>query len=333
MIKLEQAILGRLLRMSHYHINTSLRIFKSGFVNLFRNLWLTIAATAVMFVALTIIAIGVVINVTTANAIDVLSKELKTSIILKEGTPDDKRNALEKSIRNLEFVDTIVYISPSEAQARLTADPTIGNDILQASSLFDGDFLAPSLEVALNDLSQANKLAETAESEEFAEIVERVALGKTDTGAQTDAEKAIERAAATERFITIGTIIAAGALSAVSIMIIFNTIRMAIYTRRDEISIMKLIGATPNYIRGPFLVEASLYGFFAGIVASATVYALIFSVGAKVADTPEFAQTYEYFTDTTTIILMTLSLILIGVLIGAVSSMLAMERHLKLKDW
>lgn len=319
--------------MTGYHINTSVRVLKSGFVNLFRNLWLTIAATAVMWVALTIISIGVVINVTTTNAIDVLSKELKTSIILKETSTKVQRDNLEKTIRGLDFVETIVYVSPSEAQKRLTADPTIGKDILQASALFEGDFLAPSFEIALSDLSRANELATTAGAEEFSDTVERVALGKTDTGAQTDAEKAIERAAATERFITIGSIIAAGALSAVSIMIIFNTIRMAIYTRRDEISIMKLIGATPNYIRGPFLVEASLYGVVAGVLASATVYSLIFSLGSKVADAPEFAQTYEYFTQPATVILMTLSAVFIGILIGSVSSMLAMERHLKLKDW
>jgi cell division transport system permease protein len=319
--------------MTAYHIHTSLRVLKSGFVNLFRNLWLTIAATAVMWVALTIISIGVVINVTTSNAINVLSKELKTSIILKEGVDKVKRDALEQKVRGLDFVETVVYISPAEAQSRLTADPTIGKDILQASALFEGDFLAPSFEVALNDLSRANELATAVETDEFTDIVERVALGKTDTGAQTDAEKAIERAAATERFITIGSVIAAGALSAVSIMIIFNTIRMAIYTRRDEISIMKLIGATPNYIRGPFLVEASLYGVIAGLLASATVYSLIFSLGAKVSDAPEFAQTYDYFTQPATVVLMTLSAVFIGILIGAVSSMLAMERHLKLKDW
>jgi cell division transport system permease protein len=286
-----------------------------------------------MLVALTIILIGVVINVTTSNAIDVLSKELKTSIILKEGVSSDDRSELEKKIRALDFVDSVVYVSPSEAQSRLTADPSIGKDVLQASALFEGDFLAPSLEVALLDLSRANELADVARADEFKDTVERVALGKTDTGAQTDAEKAIERAAAVDRFITIGTIIAASALSAVSIMIIFNTIRMAIYTRRDEISIMKLIGATPNYIRGPFLVEASLYGVFAGIVASLVVYSLIFTLGSNVADAPEFAETYAFFTDPATVVLMFLSAIMVGVLIGALSSMLAMERHLKLKDW
>lgn len=319
--------------MNQYHFYAMVRIFKTGFINLFRNLWLTIAATAVMLVALTIISLGVLINVTASNAIDVLSKELKTSIFLVEGTTTQDSSKLVEALRNLEFVDSVSYISPSQAQDRLTDDPTIGNEVLQATALFDGDFLAPSLEIGLSDLSRANEVAAVAESDSYTAIVKRVALGKTDTGAQTDAEKAIERAADTERFITIGSIVAAGSLSAVSVMIIFNTIRMAIFTRRDEIAIMKLIGATPSYIRGPFLVEASLYGVIAGIIANTVVYSLVFTLGSKVADTPEFEQTYAYFTQPSTVTLMLLSSITLGVLIGAVSSMLAMERHLKLKSW
>jgi cell division transport system permease protein len=320
--------------MNHYNLNTTLRIFKNGFTNMFRNLWLTIAATAVMLVALVIISLGVIINVTTTNAIDVLSQELKTSIFLNEDVTIEQRNALEKTLRSYEFVESVSYISPSQAQARLTDDPSIGNEVLQASALFEGaNFLAPSYEIGLNDLSRAGELSQIEDDPAFDSVVERVALGKTDTGKQTDAEKAIDRAAATERFITIGSIISAATLSAVSVMIIFNTIRMAIYTRRDEIAIMKLIGATPNYIRGPFLVEASLYGVFAGIFSNVVVYSLVYTLGGKVADAQEFSQTYEYFTNPSTVVLMVLSSITLGVLIGAVSSMLAMERHLKLKNW
>jgi cell division transport system permease protein len=320
--------------MKHHHFYSFLRVLKAGFVNLSRNLWLTIAATAVMVVALVIILMGVVLNITATNAIDVLSKELKTGIFLKEEVADADRFKLESELRGLDFVATVTYVSPSDAQKRLTQNPIIGNEVLQASAIFEGnDFLAPSYEVGLKDLSRAQELADLAEQDEFKDIISRVALGKTDTGAQTDAEKAIERAAATERFITISSIIAASALSLVSIMIIFNTIRMAIYTRRDEISIMKLIGATPNYIRGPFLVEASLYGVFAGIIATSLVYSLIYSLGGKVADAPEFVETYNYLTQTSTVVFMLLSSVTIGILIGAVSSMLAMERHLKLKHW
>ncbi len=320
--------------MKYYRIITFIRIIKAGFTNITRNLWLAIAATATMVVALVIVSSGVVLNTTTSNAIDVLSRDLKTSIFLKDGVTADQRAKLEKAIRNLDFVASVEYISPSQAQARLAKDPSIGEDVIRASALFNGaDFLSPSFDVTLNDLSRANELVTTVKADQYKNIVNRIALGKTDTGAQTDSEKAIDRAAATERFITIGSIISAATLSLISIMIIFNTIRMAIYTRRDEINTMKLIGATPGYIRGPFIVEASLYGIVAGIISNSIVYTLIFALGSKVSDAPEFAQTYSYFTQTSTVALMLFSTIALGLLIGVVSSTLAMEKHLKLKHW
>ena len=108
---------------------------------------------------------------------------------------------------------------------------------------------------------------------------------------------------------------------------------MAIYTRREEIRIMKLIGATPDYIRGPFLVEASLYGVFAGVIANVIVYSLIIVLGSEVSNQKEFAETYAFFTEPRTMITMLLGSVFLGILIGAVSSMLAMEKHLKLKHW
>lgn len=323
--------------MGHFHLYATLRILKSGFLNMFRNLWLTIAATAVMLVALFIIALGVIVNITTSNAIEVLSKELKTTIILNEGFTQDDQELMTNRIQEFEFVETVTFVSPEEAQRRLTEDPNLGGEIKQATELFEGaSFLKPSYEIGLNDLSRASELSVLSEEANIAPLIDRIAFGKTDTGdnaSKTDAEKAIERAAAVDRFITIGSVASASFLAAVSIMIIFNTIRMAIYTRRSEISIMKLIGATPNYIRGPFLVEASLYGVVAGSIASVAVITIINSLGSKVADSAEFSQTYNLLTTPSATIMIVLSLILLGVLIGVISSTLAMEKHLKLKHW
>ncbi len=311
----------------NHQMYTVFRIFKSGFTNLSRNLWLTIAATAVMLVALTIISLAVVLNITANNAIDVLAQNLKASIYLNDDVTTQQRGDLENEIRKIDVVSGVEFISSDLAQKNLAEDFKNDEGILQAYELVGGSVLPASLQISVSDLSRMQEIADVANQDKYKDIVSEVSLG------QTDAKKTIDRAAATQKFITLGSIISASVLSAVSIMIIFNTIRMAIYTRRDEISIMKLIGATPNYIRGPFLVEASLYGVFAGIVASTVVYALVFSLGAKVKDQAEFTQTYSYLTDFSTIVLMFFSAIMIGILIGAVSSMLAMEKHLKLKHW
>ncbi|MCA9345971.1 permease-like cell division protein FtsX [Candidatus Saccharibacteria bacterium] len=303
------------------------RILKSGFVNLFRNAWLTIAATAVMVVALTIISIAVVLNVTANNAINVLAKNLKASVYLHSGLSDPQKNSVKAAISSLDFVDSVELITQNQAKEDLAGDYQNNNDILQALELAGDDVLPESFKVSVTDLKRMPEIKTLLEQDQYKNLVDSVSLG------QTDAQATIDKAAGAQRFINIGSIISATFLSAISIMIIFNTIRMAIYTRREEIRIMKLIGATPDYIRGPFLVEASLYGIFAGVIAYGVVYSLVYTLGIKVSDQPEFSQTYNFFMNPGVMIGMFLSILLIGMLIGVISSMLAMEKHLKLKHW
>lgn len=307
--------------------HTALRIVKSGFVNLFRNAWLTIAATAVMVVALTIISIAVVLNVTANNAIDELARDLKASVYLKDSVNENQQKMLEEALATLDFVDSYELVTQDQAKEDLAVDFNNDTDILQALELAGEDVLPASYKITVNDLERMPEIKTLVEQPLFVETVESVSLG------QTDAQATIDKAASAQKFINVASIVSAITLSAVSIMIIFNTIRMAIYTRRDEIRIMKLIGATPGYIRGPFLVEASLYGVFAAVIAHIAVYSIIYSLGKKVASQPEFAQTYAFFTDFGTAFVMFLSVLLLGILIGSISSMLAMERHLKLKHW
>lgn len=307
--------------------NTAVRIFKSGVVNLFRNAWLTIAATAVMMVALIIISIAVVLNVTANNAIDELARDLKASVYLKDTATDSERKLLQSGLENLEFVDGVDFVTQDQAKQDLAGDFNNDTEILQALALAGEDVLPSSLRITVNDLERMPEIQTYAEQEQYKTIVDSVSLG------QTDAKATIDKAASAQKFINTGSIVAALALSAVSIMIIFNTIRMAIYTRRDEIRIMKLIGATPGYIRGPFLVEASMYGVIAGFLANAIVYSLVFVLGKKIASQQEFSQTYAFFTEPYIMAIMLLSVVLLGILIGVVSSMLAMEKHLKLKHW
>lgn len=308
-------------------IHTLQRIFKSGFINLFRNAWLTIAATAVMVVALTIISIAFVLNVTANNAIDVLAKDLKANVYIANDISEVQLQALKSGLQNLDFVDSVDYITQEQAREDLAGDFKQDDGIAQALALAGEDVLPASFRISVNDLKRMPEIQTFADSEEYSQLIDSVSLG------QSDAQDTIDKAASAQRFINTGSIVAAVTLSAVSIMIIFNTIRMAIYTRRDEIRIMKLIGATPDYIRGPFLVEASLYGVFAGIIAHIGVYSLVVSIGKKVAEQREFAATYDYLSSPWIVSAMLLSVVLIGIFIGLLSSMLAMERHLKLKNW
>ena len=118
-------------------------------------------------------------------------------------------------------------------------------------------------------------------------------------------------------------------LVGISMLIIFNTIRMAIFNRREEIQMMKLIGAEKSFIRGPFLVEAIVYGFFAALLACAVGYGLVALASPAL-------RSYEINIEPTTTALMyyagfiVMAMILLGALIGVASSLMATRRHLKL---
>lgn len=303
------------------------RIFNYGAKNMFRNLWLSVAAIAVMFVALTIILTTVILNVTANNAIAELSKNLKVSIYLRDGTTDEQRQALEREIVTQDYVEGVDYISKEVAQERFTASFRNDQQLLEGLSLIGQNTLPASLEVSVKDLDRLKDVEAVAKQQKFNEYVDSITLGRT------DARRTIDRAASAQKFITSASVFAAAVFTVISILIIFNTIRIAIYTRNEEIRNMKLIGATPGFIRGPFLVETSLYGIIAGVLSVCAVYSLLISVGSKLASQAEFSETYAFFTSTTTILGAFFATIFAGILVGIFSSALAMEKYLKLKRW
>jgi cell division transport system permease protein len=308
-------------------INSFWRVCIYGFKNLFRNAWLSIAAMAVMLVALVIILSTIVLNVTANNAINELSKNLKVSIYLKDDVTGDKQRELEHALRDNDFVSGVEYVSKQEAQERFTTSFQDDKSLLEGLTLVGGDTLPASYEVSVTNLDRMQDVEQIAGQDRFKNDIDSITLGRT------DARKTIERAAAAQSSITTGSIIAAGIFTAISILIIFNTIRIAIFTRSEEIRSMKLIGATPSFIRGPFLVETSLYGAVAGIVAASAVYSLILSLGSKIANQAEFAETYNLFTRPDIVAYVYIGTITVGILVGIFSSVLAMEKHLKLKRW
>lgn len=303
------------------------RIIKTGGSNFIRNAWLSVAATAVMVVALTIILLAVVLNATARGAITELSKNLKISVYFKEAVTEQQRITVEKAIKRSPYTAEVTYISLEEAQKQFTERFQNDQKLIDGLLLVGGETLPASLEVSVNNLDKISEVASIATQPEYAEVVESITLGKT------DAKKTIDRAVSAQRFIVGAGILSAAIFSAVSVLIIFNTIRMAIFTRSEEIRIMKLIGATPSYIRGPFLVEASIYGIIAGCIAVGAVYSLILLLGSKVASQAEFTQTYNHFAQTSTMLGLLLRAVVIGVAIGVTSSLLAMAKYLRLKKW
>jgi cell division transport system permease protein len=303
------------------------RICKSGAQNFFRNAWLSVAATAVMIVALVIILSSIVLNVAAQNAITELSKNLKISVYIKTDAKQTDITRLQNELSGNQYVASVTYITTDQAQQQFNESFGSDQKLIEGLALVGGNTLPASFEISVNNLSKFQEVGDIPKQQSYAATVDSISLGKT------DAKKTIDRAASAQKFITLASIIAAAVFAIVSMLIIFNTIRMAIFTRSEEIKIMKLVGATPSYIAGPFLVEACMYGIISGTIAASIVVGAVYYLGDKIGLQAEFIQTYNYFTEPKIIAVMYAGTILAGILIGVISSMFAMEKYLKLKSW
>ena len=169
------------------------RIVSYGFKNFFRNAWLSIAATAVMVVALTIILLAVVLNITARNAIKDLSKNLKASIYLKENVSDEQRNQLETELRRNSVVADVTYIPAEEANKKFSDSFKNDPRVLEGLALVGPSSLPASEEVSVTNLDRIGEIQQIAKSATYKDVVDSITLGKT------DAKKTIDRAASGER--------------------------------------------------------------------------------------------------------------------------------------
>jgi cell division transport system permease protein len=299
------------------------RIAIQGFRNFFRNAWLSVAATAVMVVTLTIILSSLAINLILTDNIEDIASRVKVSVYLNDGVPEDRKSQFEQALAQSDNVNSVRFIDKDEAFSIFLEQNADDPDIISGASITD-NVLPESFEIEVIDLTQIDDVIAVADQPQFADIVD-------ETSVNEQRRESIDNIARAQDYINLASITLAGIFAAISTLIIFNTIRMAVFTRSDEIEIMKLIGATPGYIRGPFLFEAAMYGVFAGILASVGVYSVLISLGPRVNDALLVNSTVDFFAAHWLLIF--LATILIGVIIGLLSSYFSTARYLKLKRW
>lgn len=299
------------------------RIAIQGFRNFFRNAWLSVAATAVMVVTLTIILSSFAVNMILSDNIKDIASRVKVSVYLNDNVPQERKDQLGQALRANSNVNGVRFIDKDEAFAIFLEQNADDPAIISGASITD-NVLPESFEIEVGDLTRIDEVIAVADQQQFSDIVD-------ETSVNEQRRESIDNIARAQDYINIASIVLAGIFAAISTLIIFNTIRMAVFTRSDEIEIMKLIGATPGYIRGPFLFEAAMYGVFAGILATVGVYSVLLSLGPRINQALLVNSTIDFFAAHW--FLITFGTLVIGVLIGLLSSYFSTARYLRLKRW
>ncbi len=311
---------------------TILRIIRYGVSNFSRNAWLTIAATVVMVLTLSIVLTTFTAQMVFGDTIQQIREKIDVSVYLcDKQVPDceiditeEQLGELRGAIQEVPIVTSIEYVTKEEALKKFIGDSKGDIEQLTAIGALDGlNPLPASLRVHVNDTNQLNLINDVVTQDRFKQMQAKPA---TTAGSR---KVVLERIAGAAEFATIAGLSGSGLFVVISMLIIFNTIRMAIFNRRDEIEIMKLIGAEKRFIRGPFIVEACLYGIIAALVSTVLVYAALVFAGPSIASSGiEIGPTQKFFAAWPLPIIG--AQIVIGILIGVLSSFMAMRRYLKI---
>jgi cell division transport system permease protein len=304
---------------------TFLRMCRYGVNNFTRNAWLTIAATAVMTITLLVIFVSVISQNVMGDTLQVVRDSVRMSIYLENDTQQEDVDRIVSEVEKLSSVTEVGVQSPDQARDDFVDqnknDPSTLDAVKEATNKFFW-----TLQIKVVDINDTSELAKFAENNE---LVKAHLDANHPPSFKGDRREAIETIASTASFAQNVGIILSAVFVAISTLIIFNTIRMAIFNRREEIQMMKLIGAERSFIRGPFIVEAVVYGFFAALLATGIGFAL-FTVAAPALDVAGIAVTQTMNLMTIYVGFVLLGMIIAGAIIGIISSLLATRRYLKL---
>jgi len=304
---------------------TFVRMLRYGANNFTRNAWLTIAATAVMTITLLIIFVTVASRTVLSDTVGALRDKVDMSIYLKTETKDETAFDLTEQLKELSSVRSVKYISAKQARELIAEENK--NDLQYLEALKEATNKNPGiLRVVVEDINDTSQLKEFVDTNEL--LADNIDPNREPSfaGERRSSIEAIGRAIG---FAEQVGLVASLIFVAISSLIIFNTIRMAIFNRKEEINMMKSIGAEKSFIRGPFIVEAVVYGFIAAIFASAIGFAIVYgskdvlnSYQITIQPTLDLVTNYAGF--------IILVMIFIGAVIGVVSSLLATRRYLKI---
>ena len=309
-------------------VRSSARILKYGTKGFSRNIWLSTAATVVMSITLIILFVTVVASVILTNTAEMMKDKIDITIYFKPNTSEEKLGELTETIKKDPNIKSVETSTSEEEYKKFLEENKSSDDII---NVLDED-----LEKMMIDKMQATmriKVYDVDNLDSIKKIVE-----EDETFSQfTDKEKAptydvnrVEIATITSwaRIARTGGIILAVVFLVISILIIFSTIRMAIFSRREEIYMMKLVGAEKGFIRGPFLIEAEICGVIAGIVAGTVSYFGFRFMTPRLMNYGISVDQITKVMESNQLILVFIAFIVMGVIIGRISAWLAVSKYL-----
>jgi len=296
------------------------RIIKSGFQSFIRNGLLSSATVVVMTLTL-LVCSGLIIfgNATTAVMQNIESK-IDISIYFKTNVSENQILAIKKNLEQLNEVANVEYISQDDALATFKERHKDDPVILQSLEELGYNPLSAALNIKAKNPQNYEGIASYLEKEVSPEFIDKINYSQN--------QVIIDRLIKITNTVKKGGLVLALVLALVVFLITFNTIRIAIYSNRESISIMRLVGATSSLIRGPYVIQGFIIALAASILAMIILIPLIYSIAPSFNNfIPEFNIVSYFWSHFFYLFGIQL---LVGLILTTISSAVAIRKYLRL---
>jgi cell division transport system permease protein len=259
------------------------RAFKYAFLDFWRNVWLSLVTITVLVLALLSVNVLISLNAISDSIIYSVEEKVDVTVFFLSETEVAQINNFRQRVDNLPEVSSTLFFPKDEALIDFREKHKDDPKILEALNELEDNPLLDALIIRASSLDDYNKILTFITLEENQEIIKYQNF--------TDHEKIIAGVKAITSKVEKVSIVLTAIFAFIAILIVFNAIRVTIYTHREEIEVMKLVGANNWFIRLPFLLEGVIYSVFASVIAFILLYAVFGAIGPYLSD---FLQTYNF---------------------------------------
>ena len=299
-------------------ITSFYRITKTALISLWRNQWLSLAATLVMVLTLITISFFISLLIVTNKTTQTLREKADMTVYFNDEATNDQIFATQNILISRSDVKNVEYIS--KEQALESWRNRAGNEEIRDVITESDNPLPRSLEIKTVVPEDLDKVNTYLTGEEYKPLIKKISYEVN--------KNLIDRLVKITRLVKIVGYSLSALFVLIAVLIILNTIRLTIFARSEEIEIMKLVGGTDWYVRGPFIIEGISYGILGAIGSSILLYffsRLSIPAVGRFLELPDFNNSYLGVSMTLMIVLQ----FVIGILLGGLCSVLAIKKHLK----
>ena len=306
------------------------RVISAGFIGFWRNGFVSFSSIVVMTITLFALGSLVFSNALLDHSLTELKGKVDVNVYFTAEATEEEILAMKSTIEELPETASVEYVSREDALEQFRERHKDDQLTLQALDELEENPLLASLNIRAKEPSQFESIANFLEDQNNASSDEAPIIDKVNYFQNKEAiDKLTAIIGSSEQANLAKTVM----LMIVAILITFNTIRLAIYNSREEIGVMKLVGASNWYARGPFLVEGIMYGLVAAVIVLVAFYPITLWLGplfypfSFLTDFQEINLFNYYIANFAQIFALVIGG---GILLGIVSSYLAVKRYLKI---